>query len=205
MEEIDFFEPLKIEKVKYVAVFDPESGKVKSIGPIQAFQNQHYRIEIDEDIAESIISGSKNMIDYVVDIRSNKLEIRQKLSVSTIDDLVHRITEKKWTKEDYFDIFLSYTKKNNILKIQMTEEFKGTKKLPKKYKDIKKRDVIWEGDLDLYFYITDYNDPNVLHDFVTFKIVDLIGKTQTFENLRVPPKFSVYTRRVFQNYVIEIK
>lgn len=203
MEEIDFVLPT-LEKVKYSAVFDPESGRIKSVGPDVAFADLHYKIQLDDDIAEKIVSGQDNMSNYVVDIRSNKLELRQKLSLSTIDDLVHRIIEKKWSNEDYFDIFLSYNKKKNVLKIQMTEEFKGTKKLPKKYKDIKKRDVIWEDNLDLFFYITDYNDPNVLYDIVTFKIVDLIGKTMIFDDLSFPDKFSIYTRRIFKNYVIEV-
>jgi hypothetical protein len=204
MEEIIEIVPLEL-KPKYVAIFDPESGRIKSIGPAAAFDDQRYKVDLDFDMAETIVSGNDNMANYVVDIRSHKLELRQKINVATIDDLVHRIIEKKWSKEDYFDIFLSYSRKKNVLKIQMTEEFKGTKKLPRKYKDLKIRDVIWEGSLDLYFYITDYNDPNILYDYVKFQVQDLVGETLTFENLNVPEKFSIYTKRIFQNYVLEIK
>lgn len=205
MEEIDFNQDLQEEKIKYGAVFDPDSGRVKSVGPAWALQEKTNIVEIDKEIAKEIILGNEPMSNYVVDLRHKKLEIRKKISVATIDDLVHRIIEKKWTKKDYFDIFLVYSRKKDTLTIQMTEEFRGTRKLPKKYKSIKKRDVLWEGDLDLYFYITDYNDPNILYDFVTFKINDLVGNTVCFSKLKVPDKFSVYTKRIFENYVIEIK
>lgn len=204
MEEIIEIVPVE-QKPRYVAVFDPESGRIKSIGPEAAFYDQRYKVDLDHDVAEAIVSGNDNMANYVVDIRNHKLELRQKINVVTIDDLVHRIIEKKWSTEDYFDIFLSYNRKKNLLKMQMTEEFKGTKKLTRKYKDLRIRDVIWEGSLDLYFYITDYNDPNVLHDYVKFKVIDLVGETLTFENLNIPEKFSIYTKRIFQNYVLEIK
>jgi hypothetical protein len=55
------------------------------------------------------------------------------------------------------------------------------------------------------FLITDYNDPNVLYKPFTIKISDLVGKKFVLKNLELPTKFSVYTRRLFKNYVLEIK
>jgi hypothetical protein len=54
------------------------------------------------------------------------------------------------------------------------------------------------------FLITDYNDPNVLYEMISVKINELIGKSKTFENIDYD-KFSVYTRRLFKNCVIENK
>jgi hypothetical protein len=200
MEEI-----ITSRDIKYSATFDPYTGQIKSVGPSFAFLDKKYVIEIERDIAESIIVGIDHMSNYVVDVRSNKIELREKKNLITIDDLLHRIVEKKWSQEDYFDIFLTYQRKKNILKIQMTEEFYGTKKLPKKYKNLKKRDVIWEGTTDLFFYIADYNDPNAMYDYRQIKILDLIGNTIEFPDIKFPEKFSIYTRRIFNNYVIEIK
>jgi hypothetical protein len=40
---------------------------------------------------------------------------------------------------------------------------------------------------------------------ISVKILDLINKPMVFENVEVPPKFSIYTRRLFKNYTLEIK
>jgi hypothetical protein len=40
---------------------------------------------------------------------------------------------------------------------------------------------------------------------IPVKVIDLIGKAKVLENLDVPPKFSIYTRRLFKNYTLEIK
>jgi hypothetical protein len=42
-------------------------------------------------------------------------------------------------------------------------------------------------------------------DVEYFKIEDLIGKTKIVKNLNLPDDFSVYTRRIFKNYVIDLK
>jgi hypothetical protein len=54
------------------------------------------------------------------------------------------------------------------------------------------------------FFITDYNDPNVLFEIVSVRIKDLVGKSKIFKNIEYK-KFSVYTRRLFKNYVIVYK
>lgn len=45
----------KIAEVNYVAVFDPFSGKVISVGPDTAFKDEKHKVNIDTLIAESII------------------------------------------------------------------------------------------------------------------------------------------------------
>ena len=54
------------------------------------------------------------------------------------------------------------------------------------------------------FLITDYNDPNLLFEMISVKINDLIGKSKIFKELEYE-NFSIYTRRIFKNCVIEHK
>jgi hypothetical protein len=87
----------------------------------------------------------------------------------------------------------------------MTEEFSGTYKLDKQFQPIVQRKIYWDGETVMNFLITDYNDPNILHKMISLKISDLIAASKTFRSLDLPETFSVYTRRIFKNYVIEIK
>ena len=84
------------------------------------------------------------------------------------------------------------------MKIELGKEFGGTKppKIP-----YRQRNIIWDGDTVMDFYITEYNDPNLTLETVSVKINELVGKSKIIENISYE-NFSVYTRRLFKNYVI---
>ena len=89
--------------------------------------------------------------------------------------------------------------------MELTEEYGGTKKLPEKYQPVSTKTIKWVGTTDMNFLITSYNDPNVIYDMFTIQIQDIVGKAVTFKGFDLPEKFSVYTRRLFKNYIIEHK
>lgn len=206
MEEIvDFDEWLanyKPQEVTYVAEFNPLTGKVLSVGPKHAFENSRNIIDVDREIAELIIEGKIKISDCIVDIHSNTLEMIEIKNIFKIDDVLHRIISKEWTEVERPDIYITYDSSLNNLVFELTEEYHGTKKLDEK---VTPRNIIWDGDTALNFLVTDYNDPNILYEMISIKISDLIGKQVVVENVEVPNRFSVYTRRVFKNYVIEYK
>jgi len=150
MEEIedfdDWFTNFKLPPVKFVAVFNPDTGAVISVGPSHAFTKK------DSEIKKP-------------------------------------------------DIYIKYDSKLAVLKIEMSTEFGGTRKTRA---GIKKRNFVWAGDTEMQFFITEYNDPNLLFEVVTVTINDLIGKYKLITDFNYP-KFSVYTRRLFKNYVIEYR
>ena len=98
-----------------------------------------------------------------------------------------------------------YDIKKKTLKFQLTEEFYGTKKMPEKYQPVIKRNVLWSGETEMNFLITEYNDPNILFKMISFKVSELVGKTKIFKNITCPERFSIYTRRIFKNYILEIQ
>jgi hypothetical protein len=205
MEEIIDFDKWLSEYtppvVTFVAVYDPNTGAVKSVGPSHAFKNEQYKIDIATETAESIINSEIKIHHCFVDIKSNTLEIAEVKSIFKIDDVMHRIISKEYFKEEKFDVYLSYSSKNKTLKIQLSEEFGGTKKIKSA---INKRAIIWNGDTEMKFLVTDYNDPNLIFEMFSVKLNELIGKTKIVNNINYD-KFSVYTRRLFKNYVIEYK
>jgi hypothetical protein len=205
MEEIIDFDKWVSEYtppvIVFVAVYDSETGAVKSVGPSHAFKNEKYKIEIDAEIAESIINSEIKIHHCFVDIASNTLEIAEIKNIFKIDDVLHRIISKDFSVAEKIDVYLTYSSKNKILKIQLSEAFGGTKKSKT---PVKTRAIVWDGDTEMRFLVTEYNDPNLIFEIFSVKINDLIGKTVTIKNINYD-KFSVYTRRLFKNYVIEYK
>lgn len=205
MEEIIDFDKWLAEYqppvITYSAVYDPQTGRVLSVGPAHAFESEKYKIEIDKETAESIINAEIKIHHCLVDISSNTLEIAEIKSVYKIDDVLHRVISKEYFIGDAVDLYLTYNSKNKTLKVQLSDELGGTKKSKN---SLKKRGIVWDGETEMKFLITEYNDPNLIFEMFSVKINELIGKTKTINNIDYP-KFSVYTRRLFKNYVIEYK
>ena len=188
----------KIPPIEFVAVFDPATMAVTSVGPSHAFTDQKHKITIDQELAESIINSEIKISNCVVDINSNTVEVAEIQNMYKIDDILHRIISSKYSDIEKPDIYLTHSKKNNTLKIELGKEFGGTKspKIP-----YRQRNIIWDGDTVMDFYITEYNDPNLTLETVSVKINELVGKSKIIENISYE-NFSVYTRRLFKNYVI---
>ena len=171
------------------------------MGPSHAFQNEKHKVPLDKETAESIISAEIKISSCVVNINSNTLEIAEIRSVFKIDNVLHRIISIEYANDVIPEIFLTYSSKNKTLKIEMSKEFNGTYKPKIPYKT---RKVLWDGDTEMNFFITDYNDPNVLFEMFSVTINDLVGKSKILNNFDYG-KFSIYTRRLFKNYVIKYR
>lgn len=197
MEEVmDFstwFNDISIDPVIYEAVYDNVTGQVISVGPSHAFINENYKLVIDSEIAERIINGNINIRSCVVDIHNGVMEIAEIKSVFKIDDVLHRVVSKEYSEIENPDVMITHCRNANLLTISLSSDYNGTRK------------IVWNGDTVMNFLITDYNDPNMLYTMVSVKVSELLDKPFTVDNLEVPDKFSVYTRRLFKNYVIEYK
>jgi hypothetical protein len=206
MEEMiefeDFVKNIQLPELTYSATFNPTTGAVISVGPSHAFVDEQHKISLDRETAEQIIDGTIKVNSCFVDITGGKLEIAEIQSVYKIDDVLHRIIEKKWSAITKPEIYISYDRIKKTLTVELTEEYFGTKKVPKKYHPISKRKVIWSGETEMSFLITDYNDPNILYRMVSLTVSDLVEKKKIFKDIELPDRFSVYTRRIFKNYVL---
>jgi len=204
MEKITDFDQWVMEyvppKVEYVAVYDPNTGIVSSVGPSHAFVDEKYKVPVDHELAESIINAEVKISSCVVNINSHTIEVAEVKNVYKIDDVLHRIISKEYSDSKSPEVYLTHNLEKKTLRIELSEEFGGTRK-PEIA--VKKRKVVWDGDTEMHFLITDYNDPNLLFETISVKINELAGKAKTIKFNH--SKFSVYTRRLFKNYVIEYK
>lgn len=206
-ELMDFDEWAKNYKptpVEYVAVYDPLTGQVISVGPSYAFTEESHKLLLDQETAESIIEGTTKISSCVIDLDSNVLEITEIKNIFKIDDVLHRIVGKEWSDIKKPDLYITHDSKSKTLTFELSEDLGGTKKLSDEFQPVKLRKIVWDGETEMEFLVTEYNDPNLLYEMLSVKINELIGKSKVFENIDYG-KFSVYTRRLFRNYIIENK
>ena len=185
----------------YVAVFDSDTGKVISVGPDFAFVNEVNKVNIEQNLALSIIEGEIQLENCMIDISSGSLEIAELKNLIKLDVVLHRIISLEYSAVVKPDVYLTFTKKTKKLKIELSQEFGGTKKLKEKWHP---RNIVWNGNTVMNFLITSYNDPNLIYEMHEVIINDLVGKNKIIKNVDYD-NFSVYTRRLFKNYVIEYK
>lgn len=205
MEELDDFDIIvhQYQQIKNVfwAVFDPNTGVVMGIYPNSSADEFSNKVKINDDVVEAINRGEIQLKQCFVNVDQTEVQISDSNSLIKIDDILHRIIEKKWSEDEDFDVLVQYDKEHQTLKLSLAEYLGGTaisntKKI--------KRQLDWAGDTKITLIISDYNDPNVLYYFISLRIDDLIGKEKIIENLKLPEYFSVYTRRIFKNYILDI-
>jgi broad-specificity NMP kinase len=187
---IEWMQSLPVQEIKYYAVFDPSTGAVSGIYPDHSCPDTPSKIEVDDEIAQSVLEGKTQLSSYVVDIDDNSLEIVENKSLTKIDDVLHRIIERQWSNIENPDISIVVNKANSKLRIQLSKKFYQSRK------------IYWDGSTEMLFLITDYNDPNGLHDTISITINELFDRETAEFEIDFPAEFSVYTRRIFKNYLM---
>ena len=196
----NYVEPEKF----YLAGFDNETGSVKVVGPDYSIDKKRWpnTIPVDADVAEMIISGEIKLSNCFVDQSMGTLEITEVKSLFKIDDLLHRIIDKRWSDVKKPDVFLTFNQNESELKIELSEEFGGTKILADEFQPVTKRKIFWDGETKLNFLITAYNDPHIIYQEIETTISDITNSITV--DIECTEKFSIYTRRLFKNYVVEV-
>jgi len=194
-ELMDFDEWISLpanQTIEYYVTFK-EDGSLLGVYPSHAIGDVQNKIKIDEDIAIAISTGVENLFSYKVDIPTRTLLKINRFSMHNlikIDDVLHRIIDKKWSNINDPDIIVNYSSDNNLLDFSMSSRYS--------------KNIVWDGDTAMIFLITEYNDPNALIEMISIRVGDITENTKSFQ-LTLPNKFSVYTRRIFDKYVFEIK
>jgi hypothetical protein len=192
-ELMDFDEWIKLpvnQTVEYYATFK-DDGSLIGIYPSHAVFDNTNNIKIDEEIATAVSTGEENLFSYRVDLPTKKLVKLNKFSTHSlikIDDILHRIIDKKWSNMQDPDITISHDTKNSTLIFSMSDKYSNN--------------IIWDGATEMIFLVTDYNDPNVLLHMLSIRAGDITENTKLF-TLDLPNRFSVYTRRIFDKYIFE--
>lgn len=190
---MDFDEWIKLpvnQTIEYYATFK-DDGALIGVYPSHAVLDLTNKIKIDDDIGTAIATGVENLFSYKIDIPTKKLIKLNKFSTHSlikIDDIIHRVIDKKWSNIQDPDIIISHNIEHSTLTFSMNDKYSN--------------DIIWDGATEMIFLVTAYNDPNVLIHMLSIRAGDITENTKSF-SLDLPIRFSVYTRRIFDKYIFE--
>jgi hypothetical protein len=185
----EWIKTLEVPEETYFFEFDTE-GNVVALHPGTAVDHIKNKIQVDLDIALGIYDRGETLRHYKVDVISGrviKVNLASITGLTKIDDVLHRVIDKKWSKVSKPDVGIEYNRSDALLTFKINPLLKT---------------IEWQGDQDMIFLITEYNDPNVLQEMISFNVNELVKYPQRF-TLTLPEKFSIYTRRLFDNYTFE--
>lgn len=177
-------------EVKYVATYDPITGTVLSIGSETALAGESNKATVDDELALKVLDGSLPIHRCYVELDTAIVKIAEIKSIVKVNDVLHRIIESEYSMVSEHDIIVRYEKEAKAILIKAGDE--------------KKLTTHWSADTILSFYLTDYNDPNVVHKIINITISDILATPSVTTDIELPERFSVYTKRLFRNYVLEI-
>ena len=145
LEEI--LQQFEKHKDQYSASYDPETGKILSVGPAVALQSAEYKFDLDKELAEDILTGKIRIANCFFDITTGSVGIIETRSIRKIDDVLHRIPLYDFLEDKSVDLFVTYTKKTKKIKFELSNELEGTRKTGSE----KKRHIHWSGDTVMNF------------------------------------------------------
>ena len=183
-------------EVKYYAVYTDE-GIVTGIYPETAAVDKKNKIAVDKETAERIQNGTNQLHLCRVNVLEKKFLMSYE---KEIDDILHRIPDKRWSSEKYFDFHIEYIKKESKIVLSLSKKYLGTR-------DCNTSTIVPLGncDTEIHLLFTDYNDPNIPYHIIKIKVSDLMGQDKEFIDMELPERFSVFTRRFFDTYILDIK
>jgi len=191
-ELMDFYEWIRTVEIVpdvYYLEFDLD-GNVIGLHP-NCGPELVNKIEIDDFTALEIHEGRKMLSHFKVDIANQKVIELAKIQLTglqKIDDVLHRVVERQWTRVSKPDVEIVYNEQEKLLVFKINPLLKLTE---------------WHGEQEMIFLVTGYNDPNNLKKMIRFTVDELVSYPQQID-IEISERFSIYTRRLFANYTLEI-
>jgi hypothetical protein len=179
-------------EIVYKVYFDQDTGNIISISNVEQDTETNFIIDIQD--ARPYLDGAKSVTRHkvVYDIRTSSYIIvdKYKKLEADVNDNVYKIKQ-----QDNAQITVSFLAQSNMWKVALSDSAK--KDLESKKERINQL---------LQFSVTQKNNPNILHDYFTTTVQQLlenpimINSQSQFEI----DKYSVYTNRKFQKYSCEV-
>jgi hypothetical protein len=185
----EWIKTLEVPEETYFFEFDLD-GNIIALHPGPSVDHIKNKIQVDLDVALGIYDRGETLRHYKVDVISGrviKVNLAGITGLTKIDDVLHRVVDKKWSNISKPDVSIEYDRVDTRLTFKINPLLKT---------------IEWQGDQDMVFLVTEYNDPNVLQEMISFNVNELVKYPQRF-TLTLPEKFSIYTRRIFDKYTYE--
>lgn len=197
-----FVDNLEVSKsnVGMHVYFDPDTGKINKITSKEESAPNLHSIYVNYEDVKDIQRGIRRFDDFLVtyDPTKNRLVITDQLEKTKIPNIRDRLYNIPQNVPEadvniccYRDEWTVYL--NEEKRIQYYEAHKNL-----------------SLDLDMFFSITDKNDPNVLHQTVRLNYRSLLTENEVNISNQIkstinPNNISVYTARYFDTYNYEVR
>lgn len=192
MEEITDFDALLASMIEttneYYAIYKPATGEVIGVYPNHSAANIEYKILISQDLADDVFSGKVALNSCFVDEVDGELQIVQTQTINKIDDILHRITLQEYTDIQAADCTVEYNSETELVTVSLCKKIKNKK-------------IKLNSETELKFLITEYNDPHKIIQVIKTTLDDLYAEDACFQYIGTTKHFSVFTSRIFKNYI----
>ena len=179
-------------------VYFDDTGQILSISGRKDTTSQHRFSTFPREEVIDFMEGIKSMANYYIseNRKTGKVRIQEKITneiiVQTLDDKLYKI--EPLTKDNFdVKIIIDY----NIMHITLHENIR--KELLRDASDI-----TINGATTLQFFITKKDDPHFLKKEIIIDIINLIKQDITVDCTPLG-EFSIYTKRVYEDYCYEIR
>lgn len=195
--DLEFFiKTLTPIEIKYYAKFDITTGEISGIYPSNTgFAESDVWVEIDSEVAERIVEGKECITNFAIDTSTEGMPIVDIRKLKTPDHVhtLFRVPEVQWSTKPP-EIVIEYYADSNSFRLTLGE----------KYSKIK---ILAFKNVPCHLYITQYNDPNILHETIIFSVDNLIN--QGFDLIKIKTQFnskaySIFTPQLFNVFGVQI-
>lgn len=183
-------------EVQYYAVYN-DDGVVTGIYPERIVSDKQNKVLVDKETAELIHNGTLQLHLCRVSVLEKKFLTSYE---KEIDDVLHRIPDKRWSSEKYFDFYIDYYRKESKIILALSSKYNGIRDSGT---PISVPINNLHTEINLIF--SEYNDPNKPYYNIKIKVEELVNKEKLINNIELPEKFSVFTRRFFDTYIVDVK
>lgn len=183
-------------EIRYYAKFDISTGEIFGIYPSNTnFKNNDTWVEVDLETADRICAGQECITNFAIDVTTDSMPIVdiRKLKVPDHVHTLYRIPEIQFIKKSP-ELVIQYRADSNVFQLTLGEKYSKIKLLAFK-------------NLPCHLYITEYNDPNMLYETLTFSIDNILN--EGIDVIKLTTKFnkhtcSLFTPQVFNVFAFEV-
>jgi len=186
---------------EYAAKYNTTTGTFISIGPASAFEGEPNVIPIKKELLIDIDDGKVKMHQCVVDPFTQKINIISKTRSAEKELILYQIPVVRFGGAEISEVYLTYNKLTKVLDIELSQIYKGTKRF---FEQDQQRSLYIKPTTEINFFVCDKNDPHVIHKLIRFPIQEIVGNKKSIVIDNLPDKFSIYTKKVFKKYLLEI-
>lgn len=181
---------IKFPKIEFYAIYNEFTGQVTGVYPDHAAININYKVKIDDEMANMLLTGAVSLNLCYIDLEDKTFTVIKPSASKQSYNNFHRIPDKKYFDLPNPDITITFDSATRYLIFRLSDR-------------IKNNEFMLNNHADLSFLICSYNDPHNIYQIIKFPLVDLLDSSTNIKYEHTDDTFSIFTSKIFKKYIIE--